>query len=518
MEFRILDKNFIDKVLLDRYESMLWVDRYDEPGEFELYTPPTDLLLENCQIGNYIYSKTSDHLMIIEHVELTTNYEEGNKIIIKGRSVECILARRMLWYKTKFIGNLEDDIRQILDFSMINPPTQYEDAVTHEIVQKPEWADRKIDNFRFSYSTDTRINHAVANSEYEIGTDLLTVVVDLCKKARLGFKITLNDSNEFVFKLYSGDNRSYSQFMNPWIVFSKRFENLITNEFKSDVVDYHNVVRTLAQPTDADVFDFISYETQRMNILDLTTTGSEDIQINNDYKPFTFNVNGGKLTINNTYAFTSLVTVLEGNITKVTVELLGMSTFSDHPVPSGNIYASKDVDIVNGRITTKLKVVKPSVEADDCYYLVVYAGVKNQTTDMAIELSRPIFSATDENFKAVGLDRVEIFNDGSDVEITEEMQETWDDQDGGKAQYEALLQESAYKVLDNNIAKTEVDGTVNDMVPYTYGVDYNIGDIVQVENEFGILGTMRVAEFVTSHTTSGVEMYPTFKSTSEGEY
>ena len=184
MEFRILDKNFIDLVLLDRYESLLWVDRYNECGDFELYTPPTDELRDACQLGNYIYNKNSEHMMIIEHVELTQSFDEGQKIVIKGRSLECILDRRILWYKTQFRKNLEDGIRQILDYSIITAPDD---------------ADRKIPNFIFEYSGDPSINEIVVNKEFGIGTDLLTVISELCKVANLGFKITLNSQNQFVF-------------------------------------------------------------------------------------------------------------------------------------------------------------------------------------------------------------------------------------------------------------------------------------------------------------------------------
>lgn len=478
MEFRILDSDFIDRVMLDRYESMLWVDRYDEPGDFELYTPPTDELREYCQIGNYIYSKDSEHLMLIENVSLTTSYSEGSRIIIKGRSIECFLERRILWYKTQFRKNLEDAIRQILDYSIITAPDD---------------ADRKIDNFVFEYSNDPDINSYTVDLEFDIGTDLLTVIKEICKSANIGFKITLNSSNQFVFQLYKGANRSYTQVANPWVVFSKRFENLITNEFTSDATNHKNVVRTYAQKSSNEApYDFITYETQRQNILN---PQGEDYQINQDYLQFQFTI--GKLTDGGTYAFTSKVEVNEGTITSMTAELVGASPYT-------RIYATENLEIQNGRINTKFTVTKPDPNYDDCLYLRVYAGIKGSTTGNVATLIKPLFSASATDFKAVGLNRIEVFNDASSVEYTDDMTES---------DYVAQLEESAYETLDNNIVKTIVNGTVEDKVSYTYGVDYYIGDIVQVENEFGILGTMRVVEFITSHSTSGIEMYPTFKTT-----
>ena len=125
MDFRILDQNFVDKVMLTSYESLLWVDRYNDPGDFEIYTPPTEELLEYAKVDNYLYSKDSEHCMIIEHVELTTSYEEGPRMIIKGRSLESMLDRRILWYKTQVRDNIEDAIRQLLEWAIIDPTNDY---------------------------------------------------------------------------------------------------------------------------------------------------------------------------------------------------------------------------------------------------------------------------------------------------------------------------------------------------------------------------------------------------------
>lgn len=480
MEFRILDKNFIDMVLLDRYESLLWVDRYNECGDFELYTPPTDELIASCQLGNYLYSKTSDHLMLIEHVELTQSFEEGQKIVIKGRSIECILERRILWYKTQFRKNLEDAIRQILDYSMM---------------EAPDDPDRKIDNFTFEYSNDPRINSIVVDAEFEIGTDLLTVIQTLCQAANLGFKITLNSSNQFVFKLYMGENRSYSQEKNPWVIFSNRFENLVTNQFTNDFSKHKNTVRTVgSKHGEHDVPDFITYGNEKKNLLVLD---GESYQINDVFR---FQFTCGKLTIGQKYTFTSKVKLNEGTTTEVNCKLVGASPYT-------RIYASGDLTIQNERIRGVFEVIQPDAGYDDCLYLEI-----TPPAEVIYTLTRPIFTEGEDQVKISGLERREVYNNASSTEYTEEMKEA----ENGYEMYMAQLQESAFKMLEDNIVSTEVDGSVEHNISYEYGKDYNIGDVVQVENEFGMLGTMRVTEFITSHSESGIEMYPTFKSTTGG--
>lgn len=480
MEYRILDKNFNDLIILSNYESMLWVDRYNECGDFELYTPPTPELLEYCVADNYVYSKTSEHMMIIEHVELTTSFEDGDRLIVKGRSLECILARRILWYKTQFRSNLEDGIRQILDYSLISPDDK----------------DRKINNFVFEYSGDPSINRVFVNAEYGIGTDLLTVIQEQCNAANVGFKITLNANNQFVFKLYKGANRSYTQDSNPWVVFSPKYHNLRTTAFSNDITDFKNAIRTVGKSIDdATPLDFMTYGGMTSNLLDLT-----DVPIVNDLptlqidenNPAVFQFVIGKLKIGQQYTYTSQIAYEVGEPTSLSYEVLG-------ELPHSRVYAEGSAEIQNGRIIITFTVVAPDSNYDDASLLVIYAGSGNE-----LSLINPILSPGEYSFKAYGLDRREYYNDASGVEYSDEMTDI---------QYKAQLLQSAYSALDSKIAKTEINGEVEVNATYQYLSDYFMGDIVQVENEFGILGTMRVTEFITSHSTSGLEMYPTFKST-----
>jgi hypothetical protein len=47
----------------------------------------------------------------------------------------------------------------------------------------------------------------------------------------IGFKITLSNEDQFIFKLYAGVDRSYEQIINPHVVFSPNFDNLINADY-----------------------------------------------------------------------------------------------------------------------------------------------------------------------------------------------------------------------------------------------------------------------------------------------
>lgn len=226
MEFVIMNQNFESVCVLDVYESMIWVDKYQEPGTFELYTPITDALLEHVKAGNYISSNDSEHIMIIEDITYTSDVENGNHIKAIGRSLESILDRRIVWKQT--------------DFDNVALNTVIERLLNNAIIS-PDIADRKIYNFAvYTASTDTTVTKAKVNHQYT-GDNLLTVIEDLCVEFKVGFKILLNEENKFVFSLYSGTNRSYSQSSNPYVIFSPAFDNVISSNYKDTSSVFKNV-------------------------------------------------------------------------------------------------------------------------------------------------------------------------------------------------------------------------------------------------------------------------------------
>lgn len=214
MNIWILNEKFMAVDILDTYESLIWTDRFNQYGDFEIYTAATVKALNNLKQNYYLWSSKSEHVMIIDTIETANNIEDGNYFIITGYSLEYILRRRIVWKQTVLTGSFQDGIKQLLDENIISP----------------EIAERKIDNFIFEFSDDPAITGLTINAQFT-GDDLYDVISNLCIAKDIGFKITLNDDNQFVFKLYAGADRSYKQFANPYVIFSPNFENIINSNF-----------------------------------------------------------------------------------------------------------------------------------------------------------------------------------------------------------------------------------------------------------------------------------------------
>lgn len=224
MDLIILNKDLDAVSILDVYESFIWTDRYYEYGDFELFTAMQDSILDFIKKNYYLQSSDSEHVMIIEDWIIKSDIENGNHITVTGRSLESILTRRIVWGQKTIRGNLQNGIKTLLNESIISPIDEL----------------RRIPNFIFEDSSDPAITNLTINAQYT-GDNLYDVIHKICAERGIGFKITLNENKQFVFKLYAGVDRSYDQTSVPYVVFSPNFDNIINSNYMESNSSLKNI-------------------------------------------------------------------------------------------------------------------------------------------------------------------------------------------------------------------------------------------------------------------------------------
>jgi len=216
MELTILNSSFEIIGIIDTFTSLIWTDRYYDFGDFEFSKSPDLTFITLLNQGSYLALPESEHLMVIENIHIRSSIEEGNSIIVKGRSLESILDRRIIWSLTSLVGDFQDGILQLLTENAIDPTDE----------------DRQITLLEFEVSTDPSVTDLTISSQFT-GTSLYKVILDLCIERNVGFKIILTGLGKLQFSLYNGIDRSYDQEINPYVVFSPNFDNLINSDYDS---------------------------------------------------------------------------------------------------------------------------------------------------------------------------------------------------------------------------------------------------------------------------------------------
>ena len=206
--------------IVDNYTSLIWSTRYVEFGDCEIYAPATPENLSIFQLDNYVMREDDDMICKIDKVELETNVETGNYLIITGTDCRKILNQRIVWKTTSFTGEAETFIRRLITQNIISPTD----------------ADRVIPRFVLGeyYGFDVWLN---LQTSYEPIGDK---IAEICRMYGYGFKVTF-DGNNFVFDIYKGADRSFAQTENPYVIFSDDFDNLKSSKYLIDKSNYGSV-------------------------------------------------------------------------------------------------------------------------------------------------------------------------------------------------------------------------------------------------------------------------------------
>lgn len=230
MNLLVLNKKFETTYLVDAYKSLIWTERFNQPGDFELYTEVSGEALKNIYRGLYLVNPDSEYPMIVNDIEILSDLELGNYIKFTGKSLEQIVGRRIVWQMTKINGNLQNGIQRILNENIISPTID----------------ERKISNFIFTPSSDEKITKLTMDKQYT-GDDIKELVEELCQLNEIGYKVVLNALNQFEFSLYAGTDRSYNQTANPPVIFSPKYENLINSNYYESDSDYKSITLIAGQ-------------------------------------------------------------------------------------------------------------------------------------------------------------------------------------------------------------------------------------------------------------------------------
>lgn len=221
MELYVLDKEFEIIGIIDSASSVIWTERYYDAGDFEIYIQANTKYINLFKLDYYLLRMDSNMVGIIESINVTTDVENGDYIIVCGRDLKSIFDRRIIWNQVNFSGKTEIILRQLINENVISPSAE----------------ERKIPGVKlgsmkgFTEETELQIT----------GGSLMNKIIELCKASEIGWKAFWDEEGKIVVDFFKGENRSYSQDVNPYVVFSPEFDNLLSTETIEDIKSYKNV-------------------------------------------------------------------------------------------------------------------------------------------------------------------------------------------------------------------------------------------------------------------------------------
>lgn len=232
MDIYVINKDFDICGVIDSYTSLIWTTRYYSAGDFELYVGATPELVALLQSGFYLcregdlYADECRNVMIVKNIHITTDEENGDFLTVTGRSLKSIVGQRIVQEQTNINGYVETGIRKVITQNIVSPAD----------------AARKIDSFVLDDArgyTDTMRMQVT-------GDNVAEWLEKVCTTYGIGWDVYIKNK-QFAFQLFRGVDRSYNQDVNPFVVFSDEFDNLLTSDYQSSMENYRNVAHVAGE-------------------------------------------------------------------------------------------------------------------------------------------------------------------------------------------------------------------------------------------------------------------------------
>lgn len=211
----IMSNEFVELGEFDDYISFIWTTRYYTPGDFELCLAVTPKSVAFIKKGYYVIRRDRAEAGIIENITIQRDEDLKVMMIVSGRFVSSIIGRRIISIQTQVSGLVTECVRRLIAENAINP-----------ILPR-----RALPGLSFS----TTIDDGVTMQAQYTGKNLLETITKICETFGYGFRMIIDaESQRFTFQLFSGVDRSSSQYEYPQVIFSDTYDNLLSSEYEEN--------------------------------------------------------------------------------------------------------------------------------------------------------------------------------------------------------------------------------------------------------------------------------------------
>lgn len=251
MEVYILDSLYRRTEVVDRFESLIWTERFRDVGDFELKLHSTLESRNRFSPGTKLAMNLSKRAMTVETVEDTTD-DEGKRILtVKGPSFEKVFDDRIVgkngaanstivWSITDKPVNIAKKIVRDMCILAVNDPADVIPGIVEGLGP---------------YSEDTIAEPTtVVTAEFGFMT-VYSAIKQLADLYGFGFRlIRSSDNGHLYFDVYMGSDRTSSQNTLPSVIFSPNLDNVKNTTELSTINGYKNIAVVVSPVGRASVY------------------------------------------------------------------------------------------------------------------------------------------------------------------------------------------------------------------------------------------------------------------------
>lgn len=243
MEVYILDSLLRRTAVVDRFESMIWTERYSSVGDFQLVIHSTNESRAQFAPGTRLAINESDRVMTVETVENKDDSEGRSLLTVKGTSLEAVLMDRVA---RAALDNLTTTPKWIIT----GTPDYILNYIFEQICYLGVLDPGDVIPFLMQGTTYPTENIPFPDDIITVSLDpdsVYKVTKDLADVYNLGFRLYRNlDTSTLYYDIYTGNDRTSSQSVLPPVVFAPELDNLSNTSELTSTAQYKNVALVIA--------------------------------------------------------------------------------------------------------------------------------------------------------------------------------------------------------------------------------------------------------------------------------
>jgi hypothetical protein len=277
MDFLLLDKtSFYPTILFEDYRSLIWTERFNTHGEFQLTSSNIQKTLDTFPLGSLVSLRDTTEVMMVETHSIEPNSDGTPEITITGRSLSSFLENRVLLpvvygesWETLQDYTPQEILCLLLWNALVNDTGQdpskaygetvwfdYQAVVPNVVIslQPDPWDETKVKHKWSLSSGEVSTIMLDIQSAYSVGVRVIRPMQIPSPYARVSFKIYSNrnvrglpqfeaienDITNLRFDVYKGVNRTVKQNNVTPVIFHESTGHLIQPKYLKSLRDYKN--------------------------------------------------------------------------------------------------------------------------------------------------------------------------------------------------------------------------------------------------------------------------------------
>lgn len=238
MELYTLDPLLRRQYIVDKFESLIWTERFQAYGDFQLDIYSDFRSRSLLKPDTYLATNESNYVMRIETVEDDVNSDGQKILIVKGRSIESLLLDRVAFLNT-------GDTTTTPKWTLTGTPAAVVRKIFHDICVMGilNVGDKIPFINEGTFLPPSTIVEPIDPITVDMDpTTVYDAISQVSQVWNLGFRILRQlDMSKLWFDVYVGSDRTTAQTVLPAVVFAPELDNLQNTKELTSIEGSKNV-------------------------------------------------------------------------------------------------------------------------------------------------------------------------------------------------------------------------------------------------------------------------------------